>query len=298
MSAAPLDEAMLDAELAGRLVAAQFPKWAHLHITPVVPGGWDHRSFRLGNDMVVRLPSSDAYADQVEKESRWLPELAPSLPLAIPEPLELGEPGQGFGRRWAVHRWIEGDTVASAGVTDTAALAATLAGFLDALHRIETRGGPAPGAGNFFRGGPLRTYDGETRQAIGALGREIDARAALRAWEAALATTWPRAPVWVHGDVSAGNLIAHEGRLAAIIDFGLLAIGDPACDLAIAWTCLDAESRSVFRARLALDAGTWKRGRGWALWKASIVAAGMAGTNAVEAAQARRTIGEVLNSDD
>jgi aminoglycoside phosphotransferase (APT) family kinase protein len=111
---------------------------------------------------------------------------------------------------------------------------------------------------------------------------KIDASVAMRAWESALATEWPRKPVWIHGDMSAGNLLLRDGRLGAVIDFGLMAVGDPACDLAIAWSFLTEETRPVLRSALQIDDATWERGRGWALWKASIVAAGIVRTNAVE----------------
>jgi len=285
---------VIDAALVARLLRSQLPQWADLPITPVMPGGWDHRSFRLGDDLIVRLPSAAAYAAQVEKEHRWLPVLAPRLPLTIPEPVALGEPGQGYPWHWAVRRWIEGDAATQAGVNDHSRFAQGIGSFLAAMHRIDSLDGPTPGPGNFFRGGRLATYDGEARQGIRALEDKIDASAALRAWEGALATEWPRKPVWIHGDMSAGNLLLRDGRLGAVIDFGLMAVGDPACDLAIAWSFLTAETRPVLRSALQIDGATWERGRGWALWKASIVAAGIARTNSVEQAQARRTIAEIM----
>jgi aminoglycoside phosphotransferase (APT) family kinase protein len=140
----------------------------------------------------------------------------------------------------------------------------------------------------------LTTYDAETRQAIAALKDRIDADAATEIWEAALETTWDRPSVWIHGDVSAGNLLVQAGRLSSVIDFGMLGVGDPACDLSIAWTLLAGESRKAFRALLPLDADTWARGRAWTLWKALIVAADLTGTKAVEAARPWRVIDEVL----
>ena len=284
----------IDASLVRKLVDSQFPKWSDLSIESLLPGGWDHRSFRLGCDMVVRLPSASAYAMQVEKEHRWLPVLAPWLPLVIPEPLALGNPAHGYSWHWAIRRWIEGEAAASCQMVDRSQLARDVAQFLDALHRIDSRDGPSPGRDNFFRGGPLAKYDAEARCAIDVLGHRIDTSAAMRLWTDALATEWRRPPVWIHGDMSAGNLLVREGRLCAVIDFGSMAVGDPACDLAIAWTFLDGYSRSVFRSALQLDDGTWKRACGWALWKASIVAAGIAKTNAVEEAQSWRTIEEIL----
>jgi aminoglycoside phosphotransferase (APT) family kinase protein len=257
-------------ELASRLVAAQFPQWARLPVTPVGLDGWDNTTFRLGEDLSVRLPSADAYVAQVDKEHRWLPMLAPQLPLPIPEPLAKGAPGCGFPRPWSVYRWLAGEPARAERVADLNRFATDLADFLAALYKIAPAGGPAAGEHSFFRGGPLTTYDGEARGAISLLKDEIDADAATGVWEAALATTWHGPPVWVHGDVTGSNLLVVDGRLSAVIDFGCSAVGDPACDVAIAWTFFFGESRKALRDRLPLDDATWARGRGWALWKALI----------------------------
>lgn len=284
----------MDAELVCRLVRTQFPHWADLAVCPVVPGGWDNKSFRLGEHMLVRLPSAQAYALQVQKEHRWLPMLAPKLALSIPQPLALGAPAEGCPWRWSIYRWIEGDTAAPERIADLRDFAARLAQFLVALQSIDSTGGPAPGPHNFHRGGPLTHCDAEARQAIAALAGRIDVDTATEVWEAALATSWHGPPVWLQGDVSAGNLLVKGGRLIAVIDFGQLGVGDPACDLAIAWTLLGGAGREVLRARLGLDSATWARGRGWTLWKALIVAAGLAKTDAVEAARPWHIIAEVL----
>lgn len=255
-------------ELVSRLVATQFPRWAHLPVAPVELDGPDNTTFRLGEELSVRLPSADDYVPQVEKEHRWLPFLAPHLPLPIPEPVARGAPAAGFPRPWSVYRWRPGQAATADRVRDEARLAADLAGFLSALHRVDPTGGPAAGAHSFFRGGPLALLDADTRQAIAALATELDADAATAVWEEALATAWKRPAVWVHGDVANSNLLVMDGRLCAVLDFGCSALGDPACDLAIAWTFFTGESRRAFRDGLALDAGSWARGRAWALWKA------------------------------
>jgi aminoglycoside phosphotransferase (APT) family kinase protein len=264
----------IDTALVRRLVATQFPQWRDLAVRPVASGGWDNRTFHLGDEMTVRLPSAAAYSLQVEKEHRWLPQLAPLLPLPIPVPLAMGVPAEGYPWHWSVYGWIEGETARRENIADLSKFAADLAGFLIALKRIEPTGGPSPGQHNFFRGGPLTIYDGETRQAITALGSRIDASAASAVWEAALAATWQGPPVWFHGDVASGNLLVEDGRLSAVIDFGTSGVGDPSCDLVIAWTLFEGESREVFRAGIAVDDAAWARGRGWALWKALIIVAG------------------------
>ncbi len=285
---------MIDDTLVRRLVATQFPQWKDLPVRPVALGGWDNRIFHLGEHMLVRMPSAADYAVKVEKEHRWLPRLAPLLPLPIPVPLAIGEPADGYPWKWSVYRWLEGETAASVHISDLRDFATSLAQFLIALQRIDPTDGPLPGPHNFYRGGALTTYDAETRQAIAALKGKIDVDAATDVWEGALETTWHGSPVWVHGDVTTGNLLVQEGRLSSVIDFGGLGVGDPACDLAIAWTLFRGESREVFRAMLPLDAGTWARGRAWTLWKALIIAAGLTDTNVVEAAQPWRIIDEVL----
>lgn len=288
------DKILIDALLVRRLIAKQFPQWVDLSIKPVAVGGWDNRTFHLGDQMLVRMPSAEEYAMKVEKEQLWLPRLAPLLPLSIPTPLAMGEPGEGYPWRWSIYRWIEGETAAFTHIADLNDFAIHLAKFLIALQRIDTTDGPLPGPGNFSYIGGLAVYDDETRRAIAILKNKIDSVVATQIWERALETTWKRAPVWVHGDISAGNLLVQKGKLSAVIDFGGLAIGDPACDLVIAWKFFQGKSREVFRERLLLDIGTWDRARGWALWKALIVEAGLTNTNAVEIAQSWRTLEEVL----
>lgn len=251
-------------ELVRDLVAAQFPHWAHLPVVPVVPGGTDNRTFRLGEHLSARLPSGPGYAPQVLVEQRWLPVLAPHLPLPVPRPVALGAPGCGYPHPWSVRRWIPGGPVTA----ELPGLARDLAAFLAALQGVEAAGGPAPGPHNGFRGDHPGRYDAETRACVAALADRVDAAAALAVWEAALATRRDGPPVWFHGDVAAGNLLARGGRLAAVLDLGCTGVGDPACDLVVAWTLLTPDGRDEFRTVLDPDEGTWARGRAWALWKA------------------------------
>jgi aminoglycoside phosphotransferase (APT) family kinase protein len=283
----------MDESLVWQLVATQFPQWAELPIRPVERDGWDNRTFHLGDHMAVRLPSAAAYIHQVEKEHKWLPKLAPLLPLQIPVPLAKGVPAHGYPWHWSIYRWLEGETATVENIRDLPEFATTLAEFLIALQQIDILDGPQPGSHNFFRGGSLTSYDGETRQAIRALGDTIDSRAATRVWESALATPWCGPPVWFHGDVSAGNLLIRNGALCAVIDFGCSGVGDPACDLSIAFTLFNAESRQALRRALPLDDATWARGRGWALWKA-LLSACRSSEHSANGKSARRVINEVL----
>jgi aminoglycoside phosphotransferase (APT) family kinase protein len=205
----------------------------------------------------------------------------------------MGQPSVAYAFPWSIYRWIDGEPATAAPVSDLTEFATTLAGFLVALQAVDPAEGPAAGTHNFFRGGPVATYDAETRQAIAALAGEIDAQLAAEVWETALASSWQQRPVWVHGDIASGNLLVRDGRLAAVIDFGSSGVGDPACDLYIAWTFLDRKGRDVFRAALPLDDETWQRGRGWTLWKALIVHAEHRYANQL-GCWARQVIDEVL----
>jgi aminoglycoside phosphotransferase (APT) family kinase protein len=258
----------ITAELVSALVREQFPRWSDLAVTRVEPGGWDNRTFRLGDDKLARLPSRARYVAQVEKEQRWLPVLAPLLPLPIPSPLVMGRPGNGYPWPWSVYRWLDGERAIPKASVDMRDVAQDLADFLHALYSVDARDGPPAGAHNFFRGGPLATYDGEVREALCLLGKRIDTAAARAAWESALGSTWERPGVWIHGDVAADNLLLRNGRLAAVIDFGSSGVGDPACDLTIAWTLFHGAARDAFRSAVSVDDATWARARGWALWKA------------------------------
>jgi aminoglycoside phosphotransferase (APT) family kinase protein len=264
-------KADITADLAARLIADQFPRWADLPIRPVEVDGVDNTTFRLGQTMSVRLPSAERYREQVDKEHRWLPILAPQLPLPIPEPLAKGAPGCGYPWSWSVYRWIDGAPATAEGIADMPKFAADLADFLTALYRAGPAGGPGPGTHNFFRGGPVAVCDDQTQAALAALDGHIDTGLAAEVWQAALRSVFPGPPVWFHGDAQPGNLLVRDGRLSAVIDFGTAGVGDPACDATIAWTFLSGESRDVFKERMPFDEATWVRGRGWAIWKAMIV---------------------------
>ncbi len=284
----------IDAALVRRLVRSQFPEWGDLPVVPVEVDGWDNRTFHLGDDMTVRLPSAAGYAASVEKEQRFLPFLAPHLPLPVPVPLAKGQPGEGYPHHWSINRWLHGETASLDRIDDLSEFATTLAGFLLALQGVDASSGPPAGAHSFYRGASLTHYDQETRRSIDALAGRIPADRALAVWEAALSTTWTQDPVWFHGDVAAGNLLVEDGRLVAVIDFGTSGVGDPACDLVIAWTLLSGESRETFRRALPLDAGTWARARGWELWKALITLVQKIDSEPAAAAVPRREIDEVI----
>ena len=289
------DEVHTDVPLVKRLLRAQFPQWAQFDIKPVVSAGTDNAIYRLGENMAVRLPRIAWAAPQPEKEHRWLARLAPHLPLAIPAPLGVGSPAEGFPWHWSVCPWLDGEEVTIERMADPHECATALARFVAALHRIDPIGGPLAGSHNFGRGVPLAQRDAATRAAIASLHGDIDVVAVTAAWEAALATpAWDGPPVWIHGDLQPGNLLAVGGRLTAVIDFGALGVGDPACDLMVAWNLFSPETRDTFRATLSVDDATWARGRGWALSVGLVALPYYKESNPTLAEIARRAIDQVL----
>jgi aminoglycoside phosphotransferase (APT) family kinase protein len=262
-------------ELVQRLLAVQFPQYALLRVSKVEPGGNDNRTFRIGDDLSARLPSAEAYVSGIEKEHEWLPFLADRLPFPIPILEGLGTPGEGYPWPWSINRWMIGSDATMATHVNRPRLAKDLGHFLSALRDIDGEGGPVAGAHSFFRGASLTNYDSETRGALEALEAVSTSEfvtAATRIWNEAVASEWDQPPVWFHGDLAPSNVLTHQGRLSAVIDFGTCGVGDPSCDLAIAWTLFKGDERRIFANAVGLDARTWSRGRGWALWKASITA--------------------------
>jgi aminoglycoside phosphotransferase (APT) family kinase protein len=267
-----VDPVDLDPAHVRRLVRAQFPRWADEPVRPVGRPGVDNMTFRLGETMLVRLPRFERWVGQVAREQEWLPTLAPHLPLPVPTPLARGEPGAGYPYPWSVYGWLPGDRTDVAGLTDLRQVAVDLAEFFVALRAVDATGGPPPESSNGFRG----TFLADERDSpvvrsrmdgrFAALADVLDTAPVRAVWAESLAApVWDRPPVWVHGDPAPGNLLATDGRLSAVIDFGTLAVGDPAVDLIAAWTLLDADSRPLFREALAVDDATWARGRGWGL---------------------------------
>jgi aminoglycoside phosphotransferase (APT) family kinase protein len=291
------DEVDIDVSLVRRLVAAQFPQWGGLEVERVASSGTENAMFRLGEHMAVRLPRLARAVEDVTREQRWLPELGRRLPVPVPVPLGVGRPGEGFPFAWSVYRWLEGSNPVAGNVPEPGLLAEELAGFVTALRRIA----PHPDAPVNSRGVPLADRDAATRTAIGELRstpEEVDADALVAVWEAALALPasgdGSGTRSWVHGDLSPGNVLLRGGRLAAVIDFGTVGVGNPTVDLIPAWNLLPAEVRPVFRAHVGADDVTWELGRAWALSISVIQLPYYRSTNPALAANARHVIREVL----
>ena len=286
------DEIETDVSLVRRLLAGQFPDWAGLPIEPVASYGTDHNIYRLGEHLAARLPRIGWATQQALKEREWLPKLAPHLPLALPVQVAMGHPAEDYPFDWSVYEWLPGEN-ANGTIDDLDQAAVDLAEFVRALRRMDTTGAHPRRAGS--RGGPLREGDEQVRRSIAQLGGRIDAETALRSWEESLdAPSWHGREVWVHGDLLPGNLLVIDGRLSAVIDWGGLNVGDPACDLQPAWNVFAGESRDRFRAELEVDDASWMRGRGWALSQAVSALPYYWDTNPGMVRQASHALAEVL----
>jgi len=283
-------EVDIDAELVGRLVAAQFPQLTDLPISEAQSTGTVNAIYRLGEYLCARLPRVRQWAKDLDKEVHWLPKLAPRLSLRVPEPVGKGRPATSYPFSWAIYRWIDGQPYSDELVDDEHEAAKDLARFVVELRRIA----PVVGAP---RGGrrPLRELDTDTRAAIESASGVIDSAAATAAWERALeAPAWDGRPVWIHSDLLRPNVLAHRGRLCAVIDFGGVGVGDPAADVIAAWSVFSRTGRGTFRDVLDVDDGTWNRARGFALHQAAAIIPYYGETNPRFVALARRTIEEVL----
>ncbi|MFE4974421.1 aminoglycoside phosphotransferase family protein [Kitasatospora sp. NPDC056651] len=285
------DELDIDEALVRRMVAERFPRWAGLPVEPVASVGTSHAMYRLGAELVVRVPRTPGSAGEIDREERWLPRLAPHLPVPVPVPLAVGGPVDGCPWSWAVLRWLDGANPVVGDLARPALLAEDLAAFVTAMRRLDPTGGPAS-----YRSEALADRDANVRKAVAAVADVIDAEAATAAWEEALkAPEHPGPPVWIHADLQPGNLlVSPDGRLGAVIDFGCAGLGEPAVDLIPAWYVLPASARAAFRTAVAADDATWARARGWALSVALMEVAYYRNSNPRMAATARHVTAEVL----
>lgn len=292
------DEPDIDTALVRRLIAGQFPRWAELPVERVDSAGTSNAMYRLGGDLVVRLPRTPGAAGDVGMEHVWLPRLAPGLPAAIPVPIGMGRAAEGYPWSWSVFGWVPGENPVPGRIAEPDLLAKDLAEFVAALQRADPVDAPPS-----YRSETLAAWDAATRAAIAELGAgsapdtaaDVEAGAVTALWEEALrAEPWPGPPVWIHADLQPGNLLLADGRLAAVIDFGCAGLGEPAVDLIAAWYVLPPAARPAFRAALAADDAMWTRARGWALSIALMELNYYKETNPVMASIARHVIGELL----
>lgn len=258
----PAAEVEIDEALVRGLLEDQHPDLANLPLS-LVGSGWDNSMWRLGEDLSVRLPRRALAVPLTEHEQRWLPELAPQLPLRVPVPRRIGSPGRGYPWPWSVCDWIDGHPISDVPPADLGQAAEDLGGFVTTLHVPAPEEAPP----NPVRGGPLAGRDEAVRDRLARLAHMIDRPAIEARWDA-LSTRpiWPGPPVWLHGDLHPANLLVHDQRLHAVIDFGDITAGDPATDLSVAWMLFDDTTRSRFRSAAgAPDDDTWARAGAWAL---------------------------------
>jgi aminoglycoside phosphotransferase (APT) family kinase protein len=285
-------------ELAHQLIAEQFPQYAHLPVTSVEQQGHDNRTYRLGSDLLIRMPRAESYALKVPKEQNILPKLAPYLSVNIPVPIEMGKPSLLYPYPFSIYKWLEGRSINlfDPDVATLEQLAFELAHFLKELQSIKGVDGPEPGQHNWWRGDHVSVYDKGAREQIALLDGVINSKKAIELWQQACSTRWSQLPVWIHGDVAIGNILMSEGKLSAIIDFGGMSLGDPACDLVIAWTYFTGKAREIFITEIDLDEETWLRARGWALWKATYQLCQITDKNSPESIVQKKIIQEVIES--
>jgi aminoglycoside phosphotransferase (APT) family kinase protein len=282
------DEFLTSPELVRAMIAARFPQWSDLPVTRIGLSGTMNALYRLGEDLMVRLPRRDNAIEQLHFERDWLPRLSPRLPVRVPEQLALSEPVAGFPFPWAVYRWIEGDHP-EPGRGDPDALAGDLAGFVSAIQTFDPTN-----ARTGYRTGPLHERDDYVREWTAKAAGLIDTAAVLRIWDEALAAPpWRRPPVWAHSDLLPGNVLVHADRLVAVLDFGAAGVGDPACDAAAAWNLLPAGSRRRFWSAAGFDDETLVRARGWAMTGIGVVTY-YRETNPPFAETALRTLNDVI----
>lgn len=290
----PDDTLSLNEDQVRQLITAQFPEWAGLPLRAVASDGTDNVLFRLGEDKCVRLPKLARSAGQLSKEAALLP-LLNVLPLAVPEPLGMGEPAGDYPYPWSVYRWIEGDPVFEVDLADMEATALALGRFVKALRTVEAPAAPLAGRDNNYRGVPLSIRDEVTRRSFSGVADLYDETRLNAAWDTALETRlWDGPPTLIHGDIHAANLLARDGALSAVIDFGLAGRGDPAVDLIVGWSLLDEGPRGTFRAAADIDEATWQRGKGWALSTAVVALAYYRERNPFLWTSSRRSIEAVL----
>jgi len=261
----PPADVAIDVPLVRALLREQHPDLEDLALRGIGEG-WDNTLFRLGDGLAVRIPRRAASAALIEHEQRWLPALAPRLPLPVPVPQRIGRPGCGFPWSWSITAWFDGASALVAPEQDTATIAVALGRFLRALHQPA----PADAPRNPWRGVPLADRTATLLENLRSVDAFVDRVSVLAVWERALAAPrWPGPPLWIHGDLHPGNLIVHRGCLSAVIDFGDLTAGDPATDLSVAWMQMPPPDRATFRASargpFPIDDDTWTRARGWAL---------------------------------
>lgn len=286
------NEYQITKEIVATLLQAQCPQWTELPLEPIKSAGTDNVLFRLGRDLVVRLPKIDWATNSIHKEYVWVPQLAKHLNTPISEPIFEGKADENYPWPWMIVKWNEGENPDFEKENEYEKLAIDLAQFINQLHAVPLSDGPLS-----RRGTPLKSVDAETRAAIASLQDDIDVEAMAELWNSlSQLPEWTQEPVWVHGDLLPGNILVKNNRVSAVIDFSDVGVGDPAADLIVAWSLLNKNSRKIFRENLKnIDDITWKRGKGRALSIALIILPYYKNTNPILTAVAKNIIRQILN---
>lgn len=287
------DQVDITEEAVAGLVARQFPEWSGLPVRRVTSYGTVNALFRLGEELILRFPLRPGPERRTEllTEQDHARRLAGKTPLQVPEPVALGDPGDGYAGPWAAYRWIPGEIASDRTIGDPDALADDLAGFVRAVHRLDTEGRGWDGSS---RGGPLPGQDDWVRHSLAQSKDLTDTDGITAIWERCLEVPHAGADVWIHADLMPANLLLRDGRLAAVIDVETMCVGDSAVDLMPAWNLFAAGARASYKRALAVDDATWERGRGWAIVQAIGCVWYYVDTNPVMADTARHTLAAVL----
>ena len=285
----------IDSSLVRKLIANQFPDLRNLPVMPIKKQGHDNRTFRLGNELTVRLPSHPSYADAVKKEATALEALGGQLSVETPKIFGLGKPSREYQLPWSIRHWLIGKTWEDTQVTDKSSLARDLGQILVELRSIPADISLSAGKHSFYRGCHPSAYSDEVIESLRRMGDPTKTKQCLEIWQRGMVSAWPNAPVWFHGDLAVANVLMKGDKVSALIDFGTCGVGDPACDLTIAWTYFDATTRQHFREAAKVDDGTWDRAKAWGLWKALASINGLSAPDA-NGAQAR-ALAEIINDD-
>ena len=279
-------EMKIDGSIVQNLIAQQFPDLSNLPVIPIKKQGHDNRTFRLGDELSVRLPSKSSYADAVQKEAMALVVLGGQLSVDVPEIVALGEPSNEYPLPWSIRRWLAGTTLEDTQVLDRRSLARTFGALLVELRFIPADINLSAGKHSFYRGCHPSVYGDEVVKSLRKMDAQTKTEHCLEIWQKGTESAWSNSPVWFHGDVAIGNVLMTDDKVSALIDFGTCGVGDPACDFAIAWTYFDAVERQIFRDAIKVDDGTWHRAKAWALWKALVSLTGLSGPD-IEGVQSR-----------
>lgn len=281
--------------LVNAIISCQFPEYSHLAVTKPKKQGHDNHTFKLGKTMIVRLPTQQSYSQAVNKEQRFLPVLAPHLKTRIPKPVRLGMPSNLYPYHFSIYEWIPGKSLDVVNMCDQdkERLSLNMVEFLQELQDIVVSG-PSPGQHNWWRGGHISIYEKDAKKQFSQLSGMIDANKATQLWDAACKTKWSKRPVWIHGDLSAGNILIQKNKLCAVIDFGCMGVGDPACDFGVAWTLFNGKAREVFISKSGINDDVWLRAKAWILWKSTFDLCNVKNDSA-KAIACKNIINDVLN---